>query len=291
MSRRISVLVVDDEPRILRFVRAELESDGYRVLVATNGRQAIDLHEAERPALVILDLIMPDMDGLDILRRIRVSARTPVIVLTARTSDVDKIRGLDLGADDYLTKPFNPEELAARMRAVLRRAQRPSPADARNRFVAGDVEVDLDRRRVTVAGKEVSVSPREWQLLANLISNAGRVILHEDLLGMTWGPEYRNDLQYLRVWVSRLRRKLGERPSRPSLIKTVPGVGYVIREARADDAEDDDPEADDPDPAGDRPGASRANSMGASGTLHDGDANVTRDASDPAPETPAARAR
>ena len=234
MSRRISVLVVDDEPRILRFVRAELESDGYRVLAATSGRQAIDLHETERPALVILDLIMPDMDGFDVLRRIRVSARTPVIVLTARASDVDKIRGLDLGADDYLTKPFNPEELAARMRAVLRRTQGPGSADYRDRFVAGQVEVDLDRRRVTVAGEEVSLSPTEWQLLANLISNAGRVILHEDLLGMTWGPEYRNDLQYLRVWISRLRRKLGERPGRPSLIRTVPGVGYIIKEPEAD---------------------------------------------------------
>ena len=240
MSRRISVLVVDDEPRILRFVRAELESDGYRVLAATSGRQAIDMHEAERPALVILDLIMPDMDGFDVLRRIRVSARTPVIVLTARVSDVDKIRGLDLGADDYLTKPFNPEELAARMRAVLRRAQSPGVVDDRNRFVAGEVDVDLDRRRVTVAGEDVSLSPTEWQLLANLISNAGRVILHEDLLGMTWGPEYRNDLQYLRVWISRLRRKLGERPGRPSLIRTVPGVGYIIAEPDADDTESRD---------------------------------------------------
>ena len=242
MSRRISVLVVDDEPRILRFVRAELESDGYRVLAATSGRQAIDLHETERPALVILDLIMPDMDGFDVLRRIRVSARTPVIVLTARASDVDKIRGLDLGADDYLTKPFNPEELAARMRAVLRRAQGPGALDERNRFVAGDVDVDLDRRRVTVAGDEVSLSPTEWQLLANLISNAGRVILHEDLLGMTWGPEYRNDLQYLRVWISRLRRKLGGRPSRPSLIRTVPGVGYVIKDPEDDDASQNESE-------------------------------------------------
>src|SRR5215208_4350547 len=230
LNRRISVLVVDDEPRVLRFVRAELESDGYRVLIASNGRQAIELHESERPALVILDLIMPDLDGFEVLRRIRVNARTPVIVLTARASDVDKIRGLDLGADDYLTKPFNPEELAARMRAVLRRTQGPGSIDDRNRFTAGEVEVDLDRRRVTVAGEEVSLSPTEWQLLANLISNAGRVILHEDLLGMTWGPEYRNDLQYLRVWISRLRRKLGESSHHPGLIKTVPGVGYMIRE-------------------------------------------------------------
>ncbi|MDP8924116.1 MAG: response regulator transcription factor [Chloroflexota bacterium] len=273
MSRRISVLVVDDEPRILRFVRAELESDGYRVLVATSGRQAIDLHETEHPALVILDLIMPDMDGFDVLRRLRVAARTPVIVLTARASDVDKIRGLDLGADDYLTKPFNPEELSARLRAVLRRTQGPVAVDEHNRFVAGDVEVDLDRRRVTVAGDEVSLSPTEWQLLANLISNAGRVILHEDLLGMTWGPEYRNDLQYLRVWISRLRRKLGGRPGRPSLIRTVPGVGYIIKEGEAeapgtgpDVASDSAGDRSRADPANSPNGASESPSDAASGT-------------------------
>ena len=152
-SRRISVLVVDDEPRVLRFVRAELESDGYRVLIASNGRQAIELHESERPALVILDLIMPDLDGFEVLRRIRVNARTPVIVLTARASDVDKIRGLDLGADDYLTKPFNPEELAARMRAVLRRTQGLAAVDERQVLTFGEVEVDLERRRVTVAAR------------------------------------------------------------------------------------------------------------------------------------------
>jgi two-component system KDP operon response regulator KdpE len=230
LNRRISVLVVDDEPRVLRFVRAELESDGYRVLSASNGRQAIELHESERPALVILDLVMPDLDGFEVLRRIRVSARTPVIVLTGRANDVDKIRGLDLGADDYLTKPFNPEELAARMRAVLRRTQGPASVDERQLLTFGDVGVDLERRRVMVANDEAALSPTEWQLLMNLIQNAGRVILHEDLLGMTWGPEYRNDLQYLRVWVSRLRRKLGESSNHPGLIKTVPGVGYTIRE-------------------------------------------------------------
>jgi two-component system, OmpR family, KDP operon response regulator KdpE len=241
MSRQISVLVVDDEPRILRFVRTELESDGYRVLVASSGRQAIELHDSERPALVILDLIMPDVDGFEVLRRIRVSARTPVIVLTARASDVDKIRGLDLGADDYLTKPFNPEELAARMRAVLRRSQVGSPVALRQMFTFDSLQVDLERRRVTVDGTDVSLSPTEWQLLANLLQNAGRVILHEDLLGMTWGPEYRNDLQYLRVWVSRLRRKLGESSNEPGLIKTVPGVGYTIREP--DEAHTDDQSA------------------------------------------------
>jgi two-component system, OmpR family, KDP operon response regulator KdpE len=230
VSRRVSVLVVDDEPRILRFVGAELESDGYRVLVASNGRQAIELHESERPALVILDLVMPDMDGFEVLRRIRISSRTPVIVLTGRASDLDKIRGLDLGADDYLTKPFNPEELTARMRAVLRRTERRAAGDDQAPFVSGDVRIDLERRQVRVGGRDVSLSPTEWQLLANLVVNAGRVILHEDLLGMTWGPEYRNDLQYLRVWVSRLRRKLGDSSAHPRLIRTLPGVGYTIRE-------------------------------------------------------------
>ncbi len=234
MNRRVSVLIVDDEPRILRFVRAELESDGYRVLVAASGRQAIELHESEHPALVILDLVMPDMDGFEVLRRIRVSARTPVIVLTGRISDVDKIRGLDLGADDYLTKPFNPEELTARMRAVLRRTDGRAAFDEQAPFVLGDVRIDLERRQVQVAGQDVSLSPTEWQLLANLVVNAGRVILHEDLLGMTWGPEYRNDLQYLRVWVSRLRRKLGDSSANPRLIRTLPGVGYTIREPQAE---------------------------------------------------------
>src|SRR3954452_18968302 len=161
LNRRISVLVVDDEPRVLRFVRAELESDGYRVLIASNGRQAIELHESERPALVILDLVMPDLDGFEVLRRIRVSARTPVIVLTARGSDVDKIRGLDLGADDYLTKPFNPEELAARMRAVLRRSQSAPGLVARQIFTFDNVQVDVERRRVTVDDADVSLSPTE----------------------------------------------------------------------------------------------------------------------------------
>src|ERR671933_790113 len=193
-----------------------------------SGRPAIEIHDAERPALVILDLIMPDLDGFEVLRRIRVSARTPVIVLTARASDVDKIRGLDLGADDYLTKPFNPEELAARMRAVLRRTQGLAAVDERQVLSFGEVEVDLERRRVTVSSEEAALSPTEWQLLMNLIQNAGRVILHEDLLGMTWGPEYRNDLQYLRVWVSRLRRKLGAKPGEPGRIRTFQGIGYLL---------------------------------------------------------------
>ncbi|MCC6174706.1 MAG: response regulator transcription factor [Chloroflexi bacterium] len=254
MSRRISILVVDDEPRVLRFVRTELESDGYRVLAATNGRQAIELHETERPALVILDLIMPDMDGFEVLRRLRVTGQTPVIVLTARASDIDKIRGLDLGADDYLTKPFNPEELAARMRAVLRRTQSRGVLDEQQVYELGRVTVDLDRRQVLVQDDEVTLSPTEWKLLANLVTNAGRVILHEDLLGMTWGPEYRNDLQYLRVWVSRLRRKLGESSSQPSLIRTVPGVGYTLRA-----------------PGTDRPGSAEM-------TAHDDRGSPTRDA-------------
>jgi two-component system KDP operon response regulator KdpE len=227
MSRRISVLVVDDEPRILRFVRAELESDGYRVLAATSGRQGIDLHETERPALVILDLMMPDMDGFDVLRRIRVSARTPVIVLTARASDVDKIRGLDLGADDYLTKPFGVGELLARMRAALRRAGGARPA-GQAVLEHGDLRMDLERREVTVSGRPVHLTPKEYDLLHYLLAHVGKLVTHGALLRAVWGTEYGDARPYLHVYVGQLRRKLEPDPSRPRHIVTEPGVGYRL---------------------------------------------------------------
>lgn len=229
MARSQTVLVVDDEPRILRFIRTELESQGYRVLAADSGRQALELLELELPDLVVLDLIMPGMDGFETLGHIRESSQVPVLLLTAKGGDRDKVRGLDLGADDYLTKPFNPEELSARIRAILRRAKTPVVGQSHRPLVFGDLLVDLDQRRVLVGDREVSLSPTEWQLLYYLATNAGRVILHEDLLAMTWGPEYRNDLQYLRVWISRLRRKLRDDPVQPRIIRTVPGVGYMVK--------------------------------------------------------------
>jgi two-component system KDP operon response regulator KdpE len=226
-NRRISVLVVDDEPRVLRFVRAELESDGYRVLIASNGRQAIELHESERPALVILDLIMPDLDGFEVLRRIRVNARTPVIVLTARGSDVDKIRGLDLGADDYLTKPFGIGELLARIRVALRHNARSESGVST--FTLGAVKVDLARRQVHKNDGEVHLTPIEYKLLATLIKYEGRVITHRQLLKEVWGPGSAEQTQYLRVYMGQLRHKLEDNPSRPRFLTTEPGVGYRLR--------------------------------------------------------------
>ncbi len=227
--RKWTVLVVDDEPRILRFVRAELESAGFRVLTANDGAAALEVVSRENPDLVVLDVIMPGMDGFEVLKRLRSLSSRPVILLTARGSDADKVRGLDLGADDYLTKPFSPDELSARVRAVLRRAAAAGgmrPSDTR--LEVGDLTIDFDRRRVTVGDRDVQMSRTEWQLLQQLALNAGRVMLHEDLLVRTWGPEYRDDVEYLRVWVSRLRRKIETDAAHPRYLRTVSGVGYVL---------------------------------------------------------------
>jgi DNA-binding response OmpR family regulator len=228
VRRQPAVLIVDDEPRIVRFVRSELEAEGYRTFAATDGTSALDLLEAEQPSVVVLDLVLPDLDGFEVLRRIRAVSQVPVIMLTARGADADKVRGLNQGADDYLTKPFNPEELSARVRAILRRT-RVEDESGLEPLAIGQLRIDFEQRRVQVDGREVSLSPTEWQLLYHLARNAGRVVLHEDLLAMTWGPAYRDDLQYLRVWISRLRRKLGDDPSDPRYIRTVSGVGYTIR--------------------------------------------------------------
>lgn len=217
MTNKPLILVVDDDPKILRLLRVELTAQGFQVLVAERGRDALELAERQRPDLVILDIIMPGMDGLEVLRRLRESSGVPVILLTAKGTDADKIIGLELGADDYLAKPFNPEELTARVRAVLRRTQaREAPTNG-SRLVCGDIVVDLARRTVYVRNRPVVLSRTEWQLLQQLCANAGRVMLHEDLLSRTWGPEYRDDVQYLRVWISRLRQKLEDNPVRAAL--------------------------------------------------------------------------
>lgn len=222
------MLVVDDEPRILRFVRAELESAGFRVVTASEGNSALEAVETEVPDLVVLDVIMPGMDGFEVLRRLRGRRAVPVILLTARGNDADKVRGLDLGADDYLTKPFSPDELSARIRAVLRRTSSANKSLTAARFEVGELMVDFDRRKVVVGGRAVQMSRTEWQLLQQLALNAGKVMLHEELLVRTWGPEYREDVEYLRVWVSRLRRKIEGDPAHPAYLRTVPGVGYVL---------------------------------------------------------------
>jgi two-component system, OmpR family, KDP operon response regulator KdpE len=229
--RRPSVLIVDDEPRIQRFVRAELESEGYRTSTADSGAAALAVLEREQPAVIVLDLVLPDVDGFEVLRQIRAISRVPVILLTARRADADKVRGLNQGADDYLTKPFNPEELTARVRAILRRTSQDQEQSPRP-LVLGELQIDFEQRQVHVGERDVSLSPTEWKLLTQLARRAGRVVLHEDLLSMTWGSAYRDDLQYLRVWISRLRKKLCDDSADPRYIQTVSGVGYMLRGQR-----------------------------------------------------------
>ncbi|HET8523216.1 MAG TPA: response regulator transcription factor, partial [Thermomicrobiales bacterium] len=190
--RKQLILVVDDEPPITRLVRAKLQADNYAVITANRGEEALTLLEDERPDLIVLDVMMPGMDGFETLRRIRTRSRVPVILLTARTSDVDKLKGLQGGADDYVTKPFNPDELAARIAAVLRRSAGTTPIGGEMILRYPGREIDLEQRRVLVHGEEVRLSRTEWELLTQLATNAGRVMLHGELLSRIWGPEFRD---------------------------------------------------------------------------------------------------
>ena len=221
-----TVLVVDDEPRLVRYVRANLESVGYRVLSAHEGKTAIDLAEVENPDLVMLDLVLPGLDGFEVCRRIREFSSVPIIFLTAKGEEADKVKGLDLGADDYITKPFGAEELLARVRAVLRRHGAPDQAPVPATFTCGDFSLDRARNRVTVRGSEVVLSATEYKLLTHLTANAGRVILHEDLLTKVWGSEHRDEIDYLRVYIHHLRQKIEDDPSSPKYIVSRPGIGY-----------------------------------------------------------------
>ncbi len=226
MSTQPLVLVADDEPRITKLVSLALSEEGFRVVTASGGEDALARAEEVRPDIVLLDIVMPDLDGIEVMRRLRARRNVPVILLSARGSVADKAKGLDLGADDYLAKPFHPDELAARVRAVIRRTSGVALEAGIVRF--DDVEIDLERRTVTRAGELVSLSRTEWLLLQHLAVNAGKVVLHTELLTKVWGPEYHDDLQYLRVWVSRVRRKLGAKPGEPGRIRTFQGIGYLL---------------------------------------------------------------
>jgi two-component system KDP operon response regulator KdpE len=226
MSTQPLVLVADDEQRITKLVSMALTDEGFRVVTASGGEEALVKAEEVRPDIVLLDIVMPDLDGIEVMRQIREHRPVPVILLTAKGSASDKAKGLDLGADDYIAKPFHLDELAARVRAVLRRALGASGATGAVRF--DDIEIDLERRMVTRGGELVELSRTEWLLLQHLAANAGKVVLHTELLTKVWGPEYRDDLQYLRVWVSRVRRKLGAKPGEPGRIKTFQGIGYLL---------------------------------------------------------------
>jgi len=226
MSTEPLVLAVDDEAGILRLIKLELSTQGFRVITAAGGEEALRVAEEQRPDIALLDIVMPEMTGLELMRKLRERSNIPVILLTAKGSESDKVRGLELGADDYLAKPFSPDELSARVRAVLRRTVGSSGAE--NVVHVGGIEVDLNRRLVKRDGKIVTLTRTEWMLLQHLAANVGKIMLNAELLSKVWGPEYRDDLQYLRVWVSRLRRKLEDDPSKPKLIKTFQGIGYML---------------------------------------------------------------
>lgn len=219
------LLVVDDEPGVLRLIKLELGARGFRVVTASNGEEALRLAEEQRPDAVVLDLMMPGLSGFEVMRRLRERSNVPILLVTAKDRDSDKIRGLESGADDYVVKPFNPDELGARIRAVLRRTV---AGEVQRVIRAGNVEIDLDRRLVHKKGAQVSLTRTEWLLLQHLAANPDKVILGPELLTKVWGPEYRDDLQYLRVWVSRLRAKLEDSPSEPRIIRTLPGIGYML---------------------------------------------------------------
>jgi two-component system KDP operon response regulator KdpE len=226
--KRFQILIVDDEPRIVNFLNSKLKASGYEVLTAGNGLEGLEQAQAQEPDLIVLDLIMPKMDGLEMLKELRSFSTVPVIILTARGADTDRIKGLQLGADDYLPKPFNPDELVARIEAVRRRLEPGKRGKITEVFQLGNVTIDFEKRRVFVGDKEQYLTRIEWLLLSQLVNNAGRLMLYEELLTQVWGPEYRSDVQILRTWISRLRSKLKSAPDHLPLIRTIPKTGYII---------------------------------------------------------------
>lgn len=222
-----AVLIVEDEPHIRRFLRAGLESENCQVNEAANAERGLIEAGTRKPDLVLVDLGLPDRDGVDFIRRLRDWSGVPILVLSARADEADKVAALDAGADDYLTKPFGMPELLARVRALLRRALRPQ-ADGPARITFADVEVDLARRSVTRGGEPVHLTPIEYKLLGHLIANAGRVLTHRQLLAQIWGPTHVEHTHYLRVYMAGLRRKLEANPAVPAHIVTESGVGYRL---------------------------------------------------------------
>jgi two-component system KDP operon response regulator KdpE len=227
VAQKTRILVVDDEPTIVRLVQLKLEADRMEVRTARTGAEALEALADEPVDLVVLDVVMPGMDGFEVLRKIRTTSTVPVIMLTADTLERDKLQGLTSGADDYLTKPFSPDELSARITAILRRTSG-LPAGERLNLDYGSVVINLQQRRVTRGGEEIHFSRTEWELLYELVTNPGKVMLHRELLTRVWGAEFRDESQYLRTWVSRLRAKLGE----DAPITTLAGIGYRMEAAR-----------------------------------------------------------
>jgi two-component system KDP operon response regulator KdpE len=220
------ILVVDDEPRLITFMRMNLELEGCRVISAPNGKEALQKTREELPDVVLLDVMMPGMDGFETLKRLRQFSQVPVLILTAKGEEEDRIKGLELGADDYIGKPFSHRELVSRIRAVLRRHYAPPPTPQTTVQIDERLTIDFARREVLVNGERVNLRPTEYRLLYHLVQNAGYVMTHEELLTRVWGPEYHDETHYLRLYVTYLRQKIEEDPAHPKYILNERGVGY-----------------------------------------------------------------
>lgn len=229
-AKKTTIVTADDDPQLLRLIARNLQFEDYEVLTASDGELALELIEAHTPDAVLLDVMMPKMDGFTVCRRVREFSTVPIIIVTARGQDQDKIRGLDLGADDYLTKPFSVDELLARVRAVLRRSQFTAneAASLGHTQTIGEITIDYAQHQVHVAGQEVTLTPIEYRLLAYLAQNAGRVVTQDLLLSHVWGAEYTGESHMLQVNINRLRRKLEADPAHPRYIRTKVGIGYLL---------------------------------------------------------------
>ncbi|HVA72217.1 MAG TPA: response regulator transcription factor [Candidatus Limnocylindrales bacterium] len=218
-----TILVVDDAPQVRRVLRSTLTAEGYSIVEARSGEEALDLFRAHRPDLILLDVNMPGLDGVETCREIRRNSAVPVIMLTVRDAEREKVRALDAGADDYVVKPFGMQELLARIRAALRRT---SPQDKVPAIISPELSIDFEERRVTVRGREVHLTPKEFDLLRQLVANQGKPLTHRRLLQAVWGPDYGDEPEYLRVTINQLRRKLEIDPAHPKFILTEPWIGY-----------------------------------------------------------------
>ena len=223
------ILIVDDEPKVINLVREVLSATGYEVLAAFSGEHAVEMVALEQPDLILLDIILPGKtDGYQVARRLREFSDVPIIMLTAKAREIDLLDGFNAGADDYITKPFSSKELLVRIRAVLKRCQESKLLPAQSEIVCGDLRIDLARRRVTIGEHEVYLTPTEYSLLHQLALHCNQVLFHEQLLTTVWGPEYRDDVDYLRSYIHYLRKKLEIDPAKPKLIISNPGIGYML---------------------------------------------------------------
>jgi DNA-binding response OmpR family regulator len=225
-----TILVVDDEPRMVEFITMNLELEGFRVVGAGNGYEALEKAAKDMPDLVILDIMMPHMDGFETLESLRETSQVPVIFLSAKGDEADRIRGLDLGADDYIAKPFSTRELISRIKAVLRRTE-PAPSVDRSEIVVDrELSINFDQRKVIARGQEIRLRPTEYRLLYQLVTNAGKLLTHETLLSRVWGTEYRDEDQYVRLYITYLRQKIEKDPKNPKYILSERGLGYRFKD-------------------------------------------------------------